>query len=1017
MRRILLLTVALCAAATSACKKDSSGGSDSHLTVTRSAYAAIANGDTSVLITVTGGTKAPITLTTSRGHWDNGEQTMTLYALDGDAYLRTCAAWETGCIGSAQVIARDAANVAGATSVLFTTNEICDNGVDDDQDQLTDCADTACPQSVRCNARGFVCGADKACSVCGGGGGTPEAREQSCDDGFDNDCDGAIDCADVDCTDRACSTSTVVGTCRSQACACDKTEQTEVSCSDGLDDDCDGKADCEDPNCLGKMCDLDRGLACGGVPVSCSVCKSGQATELPTQCGDGQDNDCDGKIDCEDSVDCAGSTCNAFGGVCDVQSSVAVCACESGKVAETNCADGLDDDCNGKIDCADPNCASQSCGPAATCEGVDCVDASTKFAVTVAPDRRRLPAMAAAQTPVRITVKFSGTLSVGTLLDVTTDASLGMLSVDGGTPASTVTVSTNAAGVATVNFIATGEVGIATITASPRGTTASGNSTIEMPALGQIKLASVQYPVMGVKSSGFQESNNIAVQLLDLEQKTYPAGLTVTFRHLTLGGSTLSVPLLADVPGECVAPSCISHNAVTDDEGIARLTLYSGTVAGTVPVYAVAGTFDEPARIFEVPPVAIIGAKASGSHFSVVCTPENIPALASTTCSTSLVNAPFTCLAVVKDRFNNILGRATMVTFMSEAGAVGQPATTPSYDPSAPPDKQGDLGTALEIINTLGNKLPKDVAPHQAVHPYGATPLASSDPRWEYARAYDDMLCDPNQVHNPRDGAATVITSTPGEEGFFDANGNGIYDLGEPFVDLPEPFVDYDDDNTRDPDEPFIDSNTDGEWNDVNGVWDGNTKIWTQTVVVYSGMMAVGTEPGTGQDLFSRWMSNLSDVATFPLPTGPATFSYHLDPLNGPDTTLVYVGATDGNFNWLAGESASADGAFYDIRDEWNVASFDGYRGVNSVPDTKGFSYVYWPCDAADLAKCANDCSSANVPMPRRCVMRSVLRGYRYGYTAPVQLGGSNLGAASWLWSIDLLGFNRSVPINGVVLP
>jgi hypothetical protein len=58
-------------------------------------------------------------------------------------------------------------------------------------------------------------------------------------------------------------------------------------------------------------------------------------------CNDGKDNDCDGKIDCADP-DCA---------------SAPNCAPKCVPSAEV-CNDGKDNDCDGKVDCEDPDCAS-----------------------------------------------------------------------------------------------------------------------------------------------------------------------------------------------------------------------------------------------------------------------------------------------------------------------------------------------------------------------------------------------------------------------------------------------------------------------------------------------------------------------------------------------------------------------------------------------------------------------------------------------------------------------------------
>ncbi len=139
-----------------------------------------------------------------------------------------------------------------------------------------------------------------------------------CDDGIDNNCDGATDPTDF------CTSDTEVG-----------------YCSDTLDNDGDGYTDCDDTD-------------------DCAADSACAATTTETICDDDTDNDGDGYTDCEDS-DCDANT-------------------DACPVSENDCDDLLDDDGDGGIDCDDSDCSlSPSCGTdndhdGVTVEDGDCDD-------------------------------------------------------------------------------------------------------------------------------------------------------------------------------------------------------------------------------------------------------------------------------------------------------------------------------------------------------------------------------------------------------------------------------------------------------------------------------------------------------------------------------------------------------------------------------------------------------------------------------------------------------------------
>ncbi len=281
-----------------------------------------------------------------------------------------CSALGGTCVGSTCACT----NPGG---VVEASEATCDDMKDNDCDGLVDCKDQSCGGKT-CGAAGMLC-AGSSCQ-CGGNGGTAEATERSCGDGHDNDCDFLVDCADTDCNQKACSLTGK--SCQGGTCTCTAgggvVQATETLCGDTKDNDCNGKTDCGDPSC--------DGLACGGVGKICvanaCVCQvpGGTVEVTETLCSDGKDNDCDGLLDCDDP-DCDTKLCSGFGLRC----SGLKCKCTGGQVggtyevSETTCGDGLDNDCNGSADCDDSNCLSQKCGPHSYCCGGarGCVDTST----------------------------------------------------------------------------------------------------------------------------------------------------------------------------------------------------------------------------------------------------------------------------------------------------------------------------------------------------------------------------------------------------------------------------------------------------------------------------------------------------------------------------------------------------------------------------------------------------------------------------------------------------------------
>ncbi len=147
---------------------------------------------------------------------------------------------------------------------------------------------------------------------CPGGGACVDGRcctavETMCRSRRDEDCDGLIDCADPNCEALSCGFADEI--CDSGSCVC--TREYEMDCTDDTDDDCDGTVDCADSDCDEERCGP-HGVIC--VAGAC-VCPTGPVEICPGSVEmNGVDDDCDGEVDCEDSDCIAGCpTCADLG--------------------------------------------------------------------------------------------------------------------------------------------------------------------------------------------------------------------------------------------------------------------------------------------------------------------------------------------------------------------------------------------------------------------------------------------------------------------------------------------------------------------------------------------------------------------------------------------------------------------------------------------------------------------------------------------------------------------------------
>jgi hypothetical protein len=710
-------------------------------------------------------------------------------------------------------------------------------------------------------------------------------------------------------------------------------------------------------------------------------------------CDDGRDDNSNGVSDCAD-VDCdqrACSTLTGLAGTCQSAACVVpVCVPAAPETGAAACSDGLDGDCDGKIDCSDTSCEGSPCkagSPSFVCQASQCVDGSSGLGVAVTPARSRLPADGVAVAPVSVKVTSAGSPAAGVAVTVTTTAGA-IATTPAVTALTAVDAVTDATGTAVVYFKAPAAAVRATVTAAVTAVPeVSHSAVIEMPVLGALQLSRVLFPVMGARSSGINEQNVLTVVLLDADQKPYPDGLGVRFQHAQLGGSELAKPWAPDSvtcrgPGATPPGTCIAHDSriaspagAPDSTGEASVNLYSGTLAGSVTVTATA-TAGGKTLSFAIPNLAITGAKPSGAHVAVDCSPRNVPALTDDDCRTSFYDgagSTITCTAYFADRFENVLGIPASVQFQSENGASSPPSSTVPYDPTKAGGDQTDLGKATGFIAVTGYDLPFDVEP-----------LAIEQSRTS------DLGCGFGvTTQNPRDGISAIVAMTQGEEGFVDGtNGHprdGAFQPGEDFIDVGEPFIDANDSSARDPGEWFLDVNGNGVYDPPNGAWDSDTMIWAETRVAYTGWPGIRTD--LGQELYSRWFTSGSP----PAPTAPAIVQVDSSAAGQTATTeSVPFFFTDRNLNppspTLTAYAVSALG------DGVSVEMLDAPLAIDRLP--MDFTQVY--CDQhpgiqpppASPRVCANHCAA------NPCYVVTNVGAFEYGSSGVARVkGGSKAGA------------------------
>jgi len=211
-----------------------------------------------------------------------------------------------------------------------TGPETCDNGKDDNGDKKVDCADPKCFSSPKC-----------------------KVSVERCDNGVDDDNNGNTDCLDMACQGADCG----------YGCRCDNMARTEITCADSQDNDSDNLTDCADPDCRNvSPCGTGAGGGSSGNAGGSGATAGGSGGTAGGSGGTaggsggtagGSGGTAGGSGGTAGGV---GATAGGVGGTAGGSAGTAGGNTAGGMAGAENCTDGLDNDGDRAVDCADSNC-------------------------------------------------------------------------------------------------------------------------------------------------------------------------------------------------------------------------------------------------------------------------------------------------------------------------------------------------------------------------------------------------------------------------------------------------------------------------------------------------------------------------------------------------------------------------------------------------------------------------------------------------------------------------------------
>jgi hypothetical protein len=386
----------------------------------------------------------------------------------------------------------------------------------------------------------------------------------------------------------------------------------------------------------------------------------------------------------------------------------------------------------------------------------------------------------------------------------------------------------------------------ATTTVGAQSLTATGTVTVAAATIGSVQFTSATPTTIGLKGTGLTETSTVVFKVVDSTGGPRP-GVQVSFAlNTTVGGlsiSPTSATSASDGTVQTVVSAGTQHTAVRVTASIAQPALSTQSSVLTV-------TTGLPAsQAFSI----AVGAP-SYSPTGPAC--SNVEAW-----NVDLITVPIT--TQLADRYGNPAPDGTAVAFTTNGGHIVGNCTTPLTTP-------GD--GACKVTWSSANPRPGT----------SSTPPTNGN------------------------GRATIFATAIGEESFNDVNGNGFYDVGEPFKDLGEPFRDDNEDGAYQLGEYFLDFNQNQMHDGPSGVFKGVTCTGnTPGSTCSSSTLAIGVNHPLIMSTSAATITLISGPSTVTHGTS-ATYKVNVQDLNGNSmpagTTVTFssdstIGSASGSFS------------------------------------------------------------------------------------------------------------------------